>query len=172
MDTAGNQPVDHRFRFVTSLGIIVPSGYDHAARIAAFRKAHAGEFADFNSDVSDEHFAEQATVRLESGRRIRCEVMQAVCGVSSDECLRYLKSRQALLLGAQGPTIVCEQGKEKLPKCRWLVSFDDRPSLWNDSKDERIPFLMVVASEVPVFGLCYFADGLAEGDCLLCFREG
>lgn len=117
---------DSRFRFVTAFDIVVPEDYDHATRLDMFRDRHSREFDNYNPAITDANYAAKATIKLAPGRRLKCRVFWINEAVSSDDCLGFLRNQKAILTGAQGASLAYEQGKDRLPKSRYYVSFDDR----------------------------------------------
>ncbi|MBI4262273.1 hypothetical protein HY624_01990, partial [Candidatus Uhrbacteria bacterium] len=129
------------FVLVTSFPVVVPANYDHATRLATFRREHGSEFAYYNGDITDEHFV-RATTRLVPGRKFSVKVFQITRRVSSEDCLALLAREQGVLVGAAGATLAYEQGKGQLPKGRWHISFDEKEALWEDASGlHRVPLV-------------------------------
>ena len=92
-----------------------------------FKREYGSEFDNYHDAITDINFA-KATTKLVPGRRMKVKVFQmnTPIRVSSESCHRFLKSQKAILVGAQGLTLAYEQGKDKLPKGKWHVSFDEK----------------------------------------------
>ena len=162
---------DVRFRFVTSFSIVVPQGYDHATRLAKFRNEHEKEFAFYNGDITDGHFA-KATTMLAPGSKLKVKVVQITETVASEDCLAFLRNQKARLLGAQGVTFAYEQGKDKLPKGRYYASFDEKDALWEDpAGHHRVPGVYADSGGDFFFLLDYFESAWVGAGGLLCFCD-
>ena len=163
---------DSRFRFVTAFDIVVPEDYDHATRLDMFRDRHSREFDNYNPAITDANYAAKATIKLAPGRRLKCRVFWINEAVSSDDCLGFLRNQKAILTGAQGASLAYEQGKDRLPKSRYYVSFDDKDALWKDSDSHHM-----LPSVYPYsYGAFDFLLGLFETESvnvcgLLCFCD-
>ncbi|MCC7004879.1 hypothetical protein IT397_03110 [Candidatus Nomurabacteria bacterium] len=165
------QFTDPRFTLATQFDVVVPSGYNHATRLAEFKKAHEKEFYYYNGDITDKNYA-KATTKLVPGRKFKVKVFQITKRVSSEDCLAFLKSQKAVLVGAQGATLAYEQGKDKLPMSRWSVSFDEKDTLWLDADGyRRVPFVYRHSDGDFYLDLGYFVDDWYGAYCLLCFCD-
>jgi len=162
---------DPRFKLANAFNIVVPKGYDHATRLTDFAAAHGSEFNYYNSDITDKHF-NKATTKLVPGRKFKVKVFNITETVTSEDCLNFLYSQKAVLAGAQGASLVYELAKNKLPKSRWSVSFDEKEALWIDSDGSyRVPSVDRYSVGDFIFFLGPFEDAWADRDCLLCFCD-
>lgn len=135
------KPADTRFELQTSFTITVPKGYRHDTRLRDFRSKHYQEFYYYNGDITDSNFANVST-KLAPGKQLTVKVFGIKELVSSEDCLTFLKGQGSLLVGAQGLSLVYEQAKDKLPKGRYHVSFDEKDALWVDSGGRlRVPYI-------------------------------
>ncbi|MDP3901936.1 MAG: hypothetical protein Q8Q37_03160 [bacterium] len=169
----GGDTTDSRFRLrlFTTLNLAVSRDYVHRTRLADFREVHGSEFFCFNSDLTDEHFP-NPSVQLTPGQELNLEIFQITTVVTSEDCLAFLKSRNALLLGAQGASIVYELAKDRLVKNRSCVSFDEKNRLWRDVDGRpRVPRVSVYSDGAFDFSLGRFEMDWRDGCCLLCFRN-
>lgn len=138
--------VDPRFKLANAFDLVVPAGYVHATRLAAFKAAHRSEFDDYDLDITDEHFR-RATTKLAPDQKFRVRVFQITGIVTSEDCLTLLRSQKAVLVGVQGATLAYELAKNKLPKDRWFISFDKKDALWVDSGGRhRVPYVQSSSS--------------------------
>ena len=163
---------DPRFTPITTFEVIVPDGYDHATRLDTFKAAHESEFRyGYNQNITDRNYA-GATTKLTPGRRFQVEAFQITERVTSDDCLTFLKGQKAVLVGAHGATLAYEQAKEKLPKGRWSVSFDEKEALWKDADGyHRVPGVYRHSDGGFKFFLGSFEYVWFDVCCLLCFRD-
>jgi hypothetical protein len=163
--------LDNRFKFVTTFDIVVPDGYDHAMRLDTFRAEHDREFYYYNPAITDANYA-KATNKLVSGRKMKCKVFWINERVSSDDCLGFLMSQEAVLTGAQGVSIAYEQGKDKLPKGRYYASFDEKDALWEDSGgNHRVPSVNTRSDGDFSFDFGLFEFPWDDDHGLLCFCD-
>jgi len=171
------------FQFVTAFDITVPDGYDHATRLAVFFKEHGSEFDSFDSEgITDEHY-HKATTKLVEGRKLKVKIFwitpeNAVIKdhVTVEECLAFLKSQKAILVGAQGLSLVYELAKDKLPKCYWYLSFDEMDALWQAPAWQNIltpaiPDLYSGDARFLLNTCTHHGLGLSSTYCLLCFCD-
>jgi hypothetical protein len=162
---------DARFEMLNSFEIEVPEGYDHATRLDAFALEHRNEFFFYNDAITDQNFG-SPTIRLEPGRKLKVTVFEIKKTVSSEDCFAFLKGQEALLVGAQGASLVYEQKKEKLPVGKWSLSFDEKDRLWIDSDGRhRVPRVCRCSDGDYQFGLGYYGRDWPSGRCLLCFSD-
>lgn len=163
---------DKRFEQVGEFNVVVPEGYDHTTRLAKFSNEHRKEFNYYNDAITDKNFS-QATVQLTPGHKFNVKVFQIKETVTSVDCLGFLKSQKAILVGAQGVSLAYEQGKSKLPVNRWSVSFDERKALWWDDSDgnHRVPCVRRNSVDSFKFSLGNFIGAWHDDDCLLCFCD-
>jgi len=163
--------LDSRFKLANAFEIVVPKGYKHATRLTTFAKAHGSEFNYYNSDITDEHF-NKATTKLVAGRRFKVKVFNITETVTSEDCLNFLHSQKAVLTGAQGSSLVYELAKNKMPKARWSLSFDEKDTLWVDSVGgHRVLGVLRGSGGDFRFFLGNFLHDWDVGDCLLCFCD-
>lgn len=159
------------FKFVTSFDVAVAANYDHATRLDTFKRGHGEEFYFYNADITDEHFT-KATTKLAPGRKLVVKIFQITRRVSSEECLAFLKTQKAVLVGAQGATLAYGEGKDQLPKGRWHISFDEKEALWEDAIGcHRVPYVSAGSGGDFWFRLGSFGGDWRGGGCLLCFCD-
>ncbi len=162
---------DERFELVNTFEVTVPEGYNHATHLDTFRKAHEQEFYYYNPAITDKNYG-NATTKLVPGRKFQVKVFQIKETVSSDDCLGFLKSQKAVLVGAQGASLAYEQRKDKLPVDRWSVSFDEKKTLWKDAGGyHRVPDVYRYSDGVFKFHLGSFVADWLDAHCLLCFCD-
>lgn len=161
---------DPRFKLANAFDLTVPDGYVHDTRLTTFKTAHGGEFSYLNPGITDENF-KQATVKLAPGRKFKIKVFHITETVTSDDCLIFLRSQKAVLVGAQGASLVYELAKSKLPVNRWSISFDEKDALWYSGGSRRVPGVDRRSDDDFKFDLGYFEDDWGSGSCLLCFCD-
>jgi len=162
---------DKRFEQVSEFNVVVPEGYNHATRLTKFSNEHRKEFNYWNDAITDENYS-KATTKLVAGRMFKVKVFQVKKTVTSEDCLRFLKSQKAFLVGAQGASLAYEQGKNQLPINRWSVSFDEKKALWQDTDGNyRVPCVNRDSDGDFQFCLGYFEDVWNDDYCLLCFCD-
>ncbi|MFA7216682.1 MAG: hypothetical protein WC095_01720 [Candidatus Paceibacterota bacterium] len=167
----GGAQIDDRFKLVNTFEIVVPEGYDHSKRLDSFGKEHRKAFYYYNDAITDKNYA-KATTKLEAGRKLKVKVFQIKETVTSEDCMAKLRSEKAILVGAQGASLVWEQKKEELPVNRSSVSFDEKDALWKDAHGyRRVPRVSRRSDGDFRFDLGFFGLGWRDVDCLLCFCD-
>lgn len=167
----GEAQAGNRFVLINTFSIVVPVDYKHTTRLASFSKEHRKEFYYYNDTLTDANFA-KATTKLEPGRKLKVKVMQIKGTVTSEDCMTYLRSQKAVLVGAQGVSLVYEQKKDELPADRWAASFDEKDSLWEDAAGyHRVPNVGCYSDGDFEFNLGKFESDWRDGSCLLCFCD-
>jgi hypothetical protein len=163
---------DDRFQLVKSFGIVVPENYDYSTRLDTFRASHKKEFYYYNDAITDVNF-NHPSFKLSPGLKFSVKVFQITETVTSEDCLKFLKSQpKSVLLGAQGASLVYEQRKSELPKGRWHVSFDEKENLWEDSgRYHWVPSVYAPSAGDFDFPLGYFEYLWPADNCLLCFCD-
>lgn len=168
---ASGSQMDYRFELVNTFEIVVPEDYDHGKRLDSFGKEHRKAFYYYNECLTDKNYA-KATTKLEPGRKLKVKVFHIKERVTSEDCLAFLRSQEAILVGAQGATLAWEQKKEELPVNRSSVSFDEKNALWKDVDGlHRVPFVNPGSGGDFEFGLDRFEDRWSDADYLLCFCD-
>lgn len=165
--------VNPRFQLATTFDIAVPADYNHATRLDTFKRKYGKKFCYYNNDITDSNFS-RATTQLAPGQQLKVKVFQITETVTSEDCLAFLRSQNAILVGAQGATLTYEQGKNQLSKGRWHASFDEKDALWQDAYGyHRVPIVRALSLSDLVFefGLGNFERDWFVGSCLLCFCD-
>lgn len=159
---------DPRFSLLTTFQFTVPKNYTHATQLASFAKENREKFYSYNDNIADANFA-RATNKLTPGKTYEAKIFGITKRVASEDCLAFLKTQKAILVGAQGISVIWQQAKENFPKGKWTVSFDEKETLWQDAfGDRRVPRVFRYSDDVWLFNLGYF-EGVWVGDfCLLC----
>ena len=168
---SGTSTFDPRFQLVNTFYLVVPYGYDHATRLASFRREHGRELSYCNPNITDEKFS-RVTIRLVPGRRLKVKVFQITQQVSSEDCLAFLRTQNAVFVGAQGASLAYELARDQLPVSRGSISFDKRKALWKDIDGYRWEPSVVRGSDGRFsFYIDLFNSVLSEENCLLCFCD-
>jgi|SRR3989344_827495 len=160
-----------RFTFTHSFNIVVPPDYNHATCLAVAKKDHGAEFAYWNLAITDENFT-RSTTKLVAGRKFVVKVFQISGSPSSEDCLAFLRSQKAVLVGAQGASLAYEQGKDKLPTGCWFISFDEKDALWKDAVGVHgVPSVTRYSDGDFEFYLDDFGSAWHGNYCVLCFCD-
>ncbi|MEK7097904.1 MAG: hypothetical protein AAB906_03590, partial [Patescibacteria group bacterium] len=126
---------DDRFGLVTAFKLTVPKGYSHDTQLAifaSFAKNKSEKFYYYNDNITDENFA-KVTQKLVPGKTYGVKIFQIKSYVTSEDCLAFLASQRAILVGAQGLSLVRQLKKDQFPTIgKWTVSFDEKDALWAD----------------------------------------
>lgn len=168
---AGVNTTDSRFALSTTFQFTVPENYNHPTQLASFKKENHEKFYSYNNNLTDENFA-KATNKLTPGKTYEVRIFQITKRVSSEDCLVFLKTQKALLVGAQGISVVWQQAKEQFPKGKWTASFDEKDALWQGAGGfRRVPGMGQYSGGDWGFDLGYFGRGWVSDNCLLCVRD-
>lgn len=134
---------DSRFKLLKSFELTVPATYDHSTQLASFRGNHRKDFYYYNVAIVDENFA-KVTNKLVPGRTYTVKIFGINQSVSSEDCLAFLETQNAMLVGAQGISLVWEYRKEEFPISKYTLSFDKKDALWKVAVgDLRMPFVVL-----------------------------
>lgn len=164
---------DKRLKYLGAFDLLVPKGYIAQAHLGSFRKKHRKDFYNYNSSLTDEIFG-QTAARLIRGRKLRVKMYEVLETLSSKDCLNFLESQKALLVGAHGLSLVYEYAEVSLPNKCWSISYAAEEPMWEDSekdKRSRIPRLHTDRDVGYSFELAYFERPIGNDCCLLCFNE-
>ena len=170
LSALNGEEVDDRFEQVGEFILEVPKGYNHATRLDTFAKEHRKEFYGYNDSITDKNFS-KVTTKLVAGRKFKVKVIQIKTTVSSEDCLAHLRSRKAVLVGAQGSSLAYELAKDKLPVSRWSISFDEKEALWKADGCHGVPCVFRYSDGDFRFSLGGFGDAWVGDSCLLCFCD-
>lgn len=93
--------------------------------------------------------------------------------VTMDDCIEFLKKKNALFVGAQGIVFLQEHYPELLPVQKYLLSLDEKKNLWVDEKkNHRVPgILKGKHDQVNWYRMEYYGDACFPDRILVCFRE-
>jgi hypothetical protein len=157
---------DDRFGLQTWFEITVPKGYNHDTQLATFASyAEKEKFDFYNEAITDKNF-NKATQRLIPGKTYLVKIFGIKQRVPSDDCLAFLTAQRAILVGAQGLSLVRQLKKDRFPVDKCTVSFDKKNTLWRDAAGHhRVPF------SGWNFDLGYFQGDWNSDYCLLCVCE-
>ena len=168
---AGVNVVVSRFSLLSSLQFTVPEGYNHSTQLASFSKENRKKFYSYNDNITDENFA-KTTNKLVPGKTYEAKIFGITKWVTSEDCLAFLKTQNAILVGAQGISVVWQQAKENLPKGKYTLSFDEKNALWQDAYgNHRVPDMYRHSDGAWDFDLGYFGYVWGDDCSLLCVRD-
>ena len=125
----------------------------------------------YNDDLNSKNFA-NTTTKLVPGKTYHVKIFPILTTVTSEDNMNFLKRQRAIFVGGQGLMLAQNQHKNKFPKGKWTVSFDQKDSLWKDaSGDHRVPLVVADSDGDFDFDLGCFENGWGDGHCLLCFCD-
>lgn len=146
--------IDEELRFLKEFFITVPTDYDHANQLTVFTKKYRKQFEDFDKAVTDENFA-NVSDKLTPGEKYKFKIWGIRYSIHSQMCLEFLKDNNALLVGAQGLSLVYQEKREELPPQKWTASFDEKSRLWEYNSDFYIPTIFRSSRNTPFNNSCY-----------------
>src|SRR3989344_7322656 len=100
-----------RFSLLSTFQITIPEDYDHATQLASFSKENREKFYSYNNSITDVNYA-GVTNKLTPGKTYEVKIFGITQRVPSEDCLAFLKTQTAVLVGAQGISVVWQQAKE------------------------------------------------------------
>ena len=141
-------------------------------RLALFAQANREKLAYYNSGITDANFPKPSRI-LMPGQRLAVQAFkQIVVGsTTSIERMEFLRSQNAVFVGAQGLTLVFDQKRNQLAKNKKYVSSDERDRFWSVSLGFRVPELLADSRGGFSLRLGYFGPVWDDGTLLLCFCE-
>lgn len=162
---------DERFKLINTFKLTVPASYNHVTQLTSFSKENYKKFSYYNDALTDENFA-KATNKLVPGKTYTAKIFQLTTEISSEDCVMFLKTQKAILVGAQGISLVWQKKKNELPIGKWTVSFDEKDALFVDAGGcHRVSGVYRRSSGAWNFLLGCFEDAWDTGFCLLCFCD-
>lgn len=163
--------IDPRFVLSTTFQVTVPNDYGHSTQLASFSKENREKFYHYNDAITDKNFA-KATQKLAPGKTYTVKIFQITRRVSSENCLAFLRTQKAILIGVQGISLAWQHARDKFPVGKWTVSFDEREALWEDAVgSHRVPYVDRNSGGARSFDLGHFEHDWHGDHCLLCFCE-
>ena len=132
---------DKQYGVPIEFEITVPLDYDHNTQIdSSIKKAKKEKTTYYTNDnLTSENFA-NATNKLVPGKTYKVKIFPILQNVTSEDNMLFLAKQNVILTGGQGVTLVYDLAKEKLPKGKWTVSFDEKEKLWKGSDGgHRVP---------------------------------
>ena len=167
-----DKPVaDSRFALSAAFEMRIPDNYNHATQLASFEKENRKKFYSYNGDITDAHYA-KVTNKLTPGKIYEAKIFGITKRVTSEDCLEFLKTQKAILVGAQGISVVWQQAKEQFPKGKWTLSFDEKDAFWRGANGRHgVPYVRRFVGGDWSFGLGDFEGGWSGGRCLLCLFD-
>lgn len=159
------------FIHLKTFSLTVPVDYDHANQLRLFYEKSSDKLNSFDENITDENF-NKATQKLVPGKTYTVKIFSSKYKIIAEDCLAFLRDQQAILVGAQGLSLVCEYSLGELPVNREFVSFDDKEALWKDSSGRnRVPSVGLGSDGALDFVLGVFSGVFGKDGCLLCFCD-
>lgn len=155
-----------QFRFT------VPPHYSHAGQLDTFLSMIANKETAFCFDerMSSDHF-NNVTHPLIPGKRYLVELIPILRSVSTEACMDHLENESALLVGAQGLSVLYQLESRQVKKGRHVLSLDSPDRLWRDEKGTaRVP-VMSNDQQIYLFDLSFWYATWTPSFELLCFKD-
>lgn len=165
---------DNRFELLNTFELTVPQKYTHGTQLATFAEFaqdKSEKFYDYNKAITDANYA-KATQQLVPGKTYGVKIFGIKQRVTSEDCMAFLASQHAILVGAQGLSLTRQLKKNEFPVGKWTASFDEKDALWTDACGNHwVPFVYRYSGGDWVFDLGSFECDWSDADCLLCFCD-
>jgi hypothetical protein len=166
--------IDQRFgAALTEFDLTVPADYNHDTFIDDQKKKlkKLKNTYYYNDDLNSKNYA-KATNKLMPGKTYRVKIFPILEGVTSEDCMTFLKKQRAILVGGQGVLLANDLKGDEFPVGKWTVSFDEKEALWKDSGGRhRVPGVGRYSGGGWGFRLGFFEGDWDGGRCLLCFCD-
>lgn len=160
---------------IASFDLQVPQNYNKGDQVdTSGKKARLEKTTySYNQNLTSDNF-KKITDNLVPGKTYTVKIFPAEELVTSSQCLSFLRSHDAILVGPQGTTLVYDLAKNKLPKGKCIVSFAPRDELFVDSYGNHLVPLIQAYTEgdyaFELFPMEY--DWIKEKNyALLCFMN-
>lgn len=169
-----NVDIDKRFgRAIKEFEFTVPLDYDYYTQIDfSIENVKSNKTTYFcNNHISGSNFT-KTTNKLIPGKIYKVKIFPILESVTNDDCLTFLHKHNALLVGGQGTTLVYDVDKDQFPKDKWIVSLDEKDSLWKDPDGDH-GIIILLARYDGKFGLeiRFFEKELNTNHYLICFTN-
>lgn len=166
--------IDARFgAALTEFDLIVPVDYNHDTIIDDQKKKlkKLKNTYYYNDELTSNNFA-NATNKLVPGKTYRVKIFPILEGVTSEDCMTFLKKQRAILVGGQGVLLANDLKGDEFPIGKWTVSFDEKEALWKDSDGcHGVPVVYRHSGGDREFHLGVFEGDWDGGGCLVCFCD-
>lgn len=165
-----------KFRLLVELGDIrVLSYYVHERQMARFLGMYGKNMYSYHNAITDANFPNPSHV-LKPGDKLQVSAFALSVGymATSEECLDFLAIQQkAVLVGAQGLSLVFERKRHQLPRGYLYASFDHKERLWKrTSGGPKVPDLGVYEDGGFDIGFAPWGGGWGWQNAILCFKIG
>ncbi|MFA6097829.1 MAG: hypothetical protein WC788_09490 [Candidatus Paceibacterota bacterium] len=170
---------DDRFKLLDQLELTAPQTIKDNFLFEEFYREKHKRFFDYNNENSDASFATISN-KLTAGKTYTVKLFEISRGkfVSSEECLEFLKTQKAILIGLEGVWLVwnhihkLQHLQEAFPAGKYAVSFDEKELLWkNDQGRSQVPNIGRDFENKWSFFLDTFDAKWDANYILLCFNE-
>ncbi len=117
-----------KFRCIKEFNITIPNSYKHEVQLKRFSELCDAKCSYYNSIITDNNFA-RVTHKLIPGKTYVVRIYQILKATTSENCLNFLKSENAVLVGSQGLSLLFEKNQSVFPLDAYLLSFDKKEAL-------------------------------------------
>lgn len=124
--------------------IQVPFSYNFNTTIDSFVKNYSSKLV-ISEGFSDRNFS-KSTNSLIPGKKYKVKIIPINDTISSENCINYIKSQNAILVNAQGLILIYQLKLNKMIFDSWILSFDNKSNLYNTSTPNYAEFW------VPILG--------------------
>jgi hypothetical protein len=133
-------PLDQKFRLFCDLGVIkVPADYDPLTWLDKFEERYRSKFHFYSPEITSTKFAKTA-LKLAPGRKFQVRVFHQVSwGIltTDDERIEFLRSQQAVFLGAYGIALAWKKMRKQLIGDLIHPNYQSFDDLWLDDDDQH-----------------------------------
>lgn len=128
-----NSLVDEFGPSINEFELTVPEDYCHKTQLNSFclKTKDLETTESYDENLTDVNFS-RVSHELIPGKTYTVRLIPIKSSATSEECLDMYARHNAVLVGAQGLTLLQEKHPDKFPVDKFLISFGLKESLWKD----------------------------------------
>ncbi len=167
--------IDPRFGpAINETELVVPQYYNHGTWLATFAEKTKGlpDTYRYNDNLTDNHFSKSSN-KLIPGKKYKATFFHILeNNVFVEDCMAFLKGKNAILVGAQGLLLAQYLIKNSFPVDKIIGSLDKEYALWTNLGCVWMPVVMRNQDGNWHFDICVVSnDRLRNNACLFCLCE-
>ncbi|MBI4709449.1 MAG: hypothetical protein HY764_04585 [Candidatus Portnoybacteria bacterium] len=162
---------DRLFFLVAAFIFRVPNRYEHETQLASFYEENQGKFVFYDGRITDTNYA-RVTQKFVRGKNYEVKIygIRPAVVVLSSDCLDFMESQGAILVGAQGISLIWEQMRKKIPTGKRIISFDKKEASYNNMLPTVYHYSPPRSDEWN-FDLAHFQCRWNSDNCFFCVSE-
>ena len=163
------------FKLVDSFEFTAPN-YNHETQLSVFtsyERERSEKFLSLDVGMLDSDW-KKVSQKLIPGRKYGIKIFDITRPARFKDCLEFLIWKRAILVGAQGLSLILQFKENKLPIYKWILSLDIEEALLKDENNiSVIPFSCCYDynNESKIFAYLRSNAVFKNGYCLLCVHD-